>query len=183
MKIPEKAKRVFKGEIFEVYQWEQKMFDGTTSTFEMVKRPDTVQIIATKGDKIFMAQEEQPAHKREYGLLGGRVDEGEDPVACAKRELLEEAGMASDDWELFKVYEPVVKMQWQVYFYIARNCEKTSEPKLDSGERIEVREVTFEEFIQKMSYEYWGGETTADILRLQLDPEKLEEFKKKLFIS
>jgi len=33
--VPEEAKLVFKGIIYDVYQWEQKMFDGTFSTFEM----------------------------------------------------------------------------------------------------------------------------------------------------
>lgn len=35
MKIPSTAKRVFKGIIFDVYRWEQEMFDETTSTFEI----------------------------------------------------------------------------------------------------------------------------------------------------
>ncbi len=38
MKIPPNAKRVFKGIIFDVYQWQQKMFDGSKETFEMLKR-------------------------------------------------------------------------------------------------------------------------------------------------
>jgi len=53
-----------------VYQWPQKMFDGSTATFEMIKRPDTVQIIATVGNKILMTQEEQPTQKRSFGFLG-----------------------------------------------------------------------------------------------------------------
>lgn len=51
MKIPEDAKLVFKGVIFDVYQWEQEMFDGTYETFEAIKRVGTVQIIPTIGDK------------------------------------------------------------------------------------------------------------------------------------
>ena len=51
-KLPKNARRVFKGEIFEVWQWPQKMYDGSTETFEMLKRPDTTQVIATVGDKI-----------------------------------------------------------------------------------------------------------------------------------
>ena len=43
--IPKDARCVFKGVIFEVWQWEQKMFDGSMATFERIKRPDTVVII------------------------------------------------------------------------------------------------------------------------------------------
>lgn len=44
--LPKEAKKVFSGVISEVYQWPQKLFDGTTATFEMIKRPDTVKIVA-----------------------------------------------------------------------------------------------------------------------------------------
>ena len=40
--IPANAKKVFHGVIFDVYQWEQEMFDGTKEIFEKLKRPDTV---------------------------------------------------------------------------------------------------------------------------------------------
>ena len=33
MKLPEQAKKVFDGEIFDVYQWDQEMYDGSTETF------------------------------------------------------------------------------------------------------------------------------------------------------
>lgn len=157
------------------------MFDGSYKTFERIQRPDTIQVIATRDGRILMTREEQPGHKREYGLLGGRVDEGEGPLACAKRELLEEAGLVSRDWEMLKIYEPVIKMQWRVYFYIARNCSKMAEPRLESGERIEVLDVSFEEFIEITSSAYWGGEFVSDILRMRLKGE-LGKFRKKLFI-
>src|SRR5215467_9321922 len=32
--IPEHAERVFQGKIFDVYQWPQKLYDGSTATFE-----------------------------------------------------------------------------------------------------------------------------------------------------
>lgn len=44
--LPKEAKKVFSGVISEVYQWPQELFDGTTATFEMIKRPDTVKIVA-----------------------------------------------------------------------------------------------------------------------------------------
>ena len=61
--LPAQAQRVFKGVIFDVYQWQQEMFDGTTETFEMLKRPDTVEVIAIKDDKLVVVHEQQPGTK------------------------------------------------------------------------------------------------------------------------
>src|SRR5882757_3955251 len=102
MKIPPQAKKVFQGVIFSVYQWQQEMFDGSTETFEMLKRPNTIEVIATQGDKILISRQSQPNKENFYSLFGGRAEEGEDPLVTAKRELLEESGLESDDWELFK---------------------------------------------------------------------------------
>ena len=57
--VPNQAERVFKGMIFDVYQWPQKFFDGTEGTFEMLKRPDTVSVICVVDDKILVIDDEQ----------------------------------------------------------------------------------------------------------------------------
>lgn len=181
MKIPPQAKKVFDGKIFDIYQWEQKMFDGTTETFEMVKRPGTIQIIPTIKDKILLSYEEQPTKPKTYTFLGGRQEEDEDVLAGAKRELKEEAGLESDDWELIKTYNSEMKIDWTIYLYAARNCKKVSEPKLDSGERIEVKEFSFTEFISIASSEsFWGNIISNDLFRIKDDAEKLERLREQI---
>lgn len=182
MKIPPNAKLAFKGKIFDVYQWEQELYDGTKATFEALKRPGTIQIIPTIGDKILLSYEEQPNKPLSFTFLGGRAEEGEEPLVTAQRELLEEAGIESKDWELLRVYEAEGKIQWNTYLFVARNCRKIAEPNLDPGEKIEVKEVNFDEFLDIVSSEkFWGRDVANDILRMRLDKEKLEAFKKKLF--
>jgi len=182
MKLPQQAKKVFQGKIFSVYQWEQEMYDGSTATFEMLKRPGTIQIVPTEGQKVYLSYEEQPTKPRTYTLLGGRMEHDEEPLATAKRELLEEAGLESDNWELLKTYEYEGKIEWPMYLFVARNCKKVAEQKLDPGEKIEVKKVTFEDFITiTSSEEFWNTLFTNDVLRMRLDKEKLGKFKQKLF--
>ena len=185
MKIPEQAKRVFQGVIFDVYQWPQKMFDGGESTFEMLKRPNTVTVIATQGESVYFAEEEQPTKPIISTLFGGRVGEGEDPLVAAKREVLEEAGLQSDDWTLYKVYEPVIKIDWQISVYIARNCRRVADQQLDAGERITIKEVSFDAFIDLVCSDRFNEKDFAcDIMRLRLSPDadvELAEFKRQLF--
>ncbi len=183
MKIPKQAKRVFKGAIFEVYQWPQPMFDGSVETFEMIKRPDTAQIIATVGNKILVARERQPHFKCRIGLLGGRLNGKESPLSAAKRELREEAGLVSKKWTLFKTYEPTIKMDWTVYYFIANDCVRVSKPNLDPGEKIKIIKIDFEELIEKITaLPSWNNKFAYDILKIRLKGEtELAKLKKKIF--
>ena len=182
MKLPPLAKKVFQGKIFATYQWEQKLYDGTTATFEMLKRPGTIQIIPTTEDHVFLSYEEQPTKPRSYTFFGGRQEPDEEPLTTAKRELREETGLESEDWELIKTYEYEGKIDWPMYLYVAKNCRKVAEQQLDPGEKIEVKKVSFEEFLEIVCSEnFWNIPVANDILRLRLDKEKLETLKKKLF--
>jgi ADP-ribose pyrophosphatase len=180
MKIPPEAKRVFKGIIFDVYQWQQKMFDGSGATFEMLKRPNTIGVIAIKDGKICVSVQSQPNHLDFYSLFGGRAEENEEPLATAKRELLEESGLVSDNWGLYKSYRPAEKIDWEIYIYVARDCKKTEEMKLDSGEKIEMRELGFEEFVDFILSEKCNeDELKMDILKMKVN-DSLKDFETKL---
>lgn len=148
--LPINAKKVFSGVIFDVYQWEQEMYDGSTEIFERLDRADTVDVLAiTRDGKILIQRQSQPDREESFlSLIGGRVEKGEDTLEAAKREMQEETGYTSDQWEFLLSHEPTRKIRWEMFVYVARNCEKTMDQDLDPGERIEVREVTFDQFIE-----------------------------------
>ena len=144
--LPENAERVFSGQIFDVYQWEQEMFDGTTETFEMLKRADTVKVIAVKDEKIVVLHETQPHHPPFIDIPGGRHDyDSETELQAAQRELLEETGMKFNNWKLLKIDQPHTKMDWFVYFFLATDFESQTKPNLDAGEKIVVELYDFEQ--------------------------------------
>lgn len=181
MKIPKQAKLVFKGEIFNTYQWQQEMYDGTFETFEMLDRTNTIQVIPVMDDKIILIDEEQPTIKRGLAVIGGRQDKDEIEIECAKRELLEETGLASDDWELWEEIEPYNKIDWKVSRFIAHNCKKVAEQKLDAGEKIELKPVNFDDFIKIACDKNFGSkDISLSVLRM-LYENTLEDFKQKLF--
>lgn len=157
--IPEEAERVFKGKVYEVYQWPQKMFDGSFETFEMLRRPDTVKIIPIvteeevqrlgfKADEaqLIVTKQEQPRKDCFYDYPGGRMDEEDaDELAAAKRELLEETGLSFRNWKLIKVEQPFNKIDWLVYTFVATELLGQTEQSLDAGEKIEVVPMSFGE--------------------------------------
>ncbi len=178
-KIPKKAKLVFKGEIFNVYQWRQRMFDGTYKTFERLKRPHGVGIIATIKDKVLIIQEEQPGSKSAMGIFGGRMEHGESPIIAAKRELLEESGMVSSKWHLIKVFSPVAKMDWNIYLFTAAECRKISEQHLDGGERIKINQISFER-LMSLSHKF-GGDLGNYLSEISESEKARSKFRKILF--
>jgi len=146
--IPSHAKKVFSGVIFDVYQWPQEMFDGSHETFEMLQRADTAEVIAVKDGKILLQEQEQPNKPIFYCLPGGRIEEKEEPLAGAKRELLEESGFVSEQWENFHCVKPFSKVEWNMYVYVARDCRLIQEQRLDAGEKINTHWITLDELIE-----------------------------------
>src|SRR5487761_1547106 len=137
--VLDEAQIVFKGRIFDSYQWEQTLFDGSLSTFEMLKRTDTVVAICIVEDKVIVLDDEQPHSGSRKSLPGGRIDD-EDATAldAAKREVLEETGYSFKSWRLIKVAQPSEKIEWFVNLFIAYDIISKTGLSLDAGEKIEV---------------------------------------------
>ena len=180
-KIPKSAKKVFSGIIFDVYQWKQEMFDGTYKTFEMLKRPDTVNIImVNEHGKILLAREQQPGKRETLGGFGGRVDQGEDILSAGKRELLEETGYVADKFELWFQISPSEKIEWTIYIYIAKGLKQTNQKNLESGEKIDIYEVTFEEFVNKTIYlaNFRDQELALQVMKMKKNIKNFNTLKK-----
>lgn len=144
--VPDRATRAFKGMIFDTYQWPQKLFDGSEHTFEMLKRTDTVSVIGVVDGKLLVIDDEQPHLGSRQSFPGGRVDDTDATIeAAAKREILEETGYSFKNWRLIKVSQPYRKIEWFVYVFLAWEETGKQEPLLDAGEKIDVRQLGFDE--------------------------------------
>jgi ADP-ribose pyrophosphatase len=174
-KIPSQAKLAFKGQIFDVYQWKQEMYNGSTKTFERLKRPNTVIVIpVTEEGKIIICQQEQPDREPYLSMISGRIDTGEEPLAAGKRELLEETGYESDDWILYDQFQPFTKMEWEIFTFIAKDAKKVAEQNLDGGEKIELKFVDFDEFIELLASKQLPDiHLTIKALEAKLDSQKM----------
>jgi ADP-ribose pyrophosphatase len=179
--LPDHAKKVFKGEVFEVWQWEQELYNGETAVFERLRRPDTAIIIPVVNGNIMVVDEEQPDTGPFLSVPSGRIEDGESPQDGAARELLEETGYASDDWELLAAQRPSGKIEWTIHIYVARACRKVKEQELDGGEKITPRLVSFEKFLMLSDDPAFRAQEVTDmLLRARLDPQKSALLKKKL---
>jgi len=175
--IPPDAKLVFQGQIFDVWQWNQKMYDGSTAIFERLQRTDTVRIIATVGEKIVIEYQEQPDSFPFISLPAGRVNKNEDVKIAAQRELLEETGFVCDDWKLWQALQPQSKIIWTVYTFLAKDCNLKQKPNLECGEKIRTELVTFDDFLTLSENPEW---TEQDLNVLMVKARYDKKFKEKL---
>lgn len=179
--IPPDAKKVFQGVLFDVYQWEQELFDGSKGIWERVKRMDSVTVIAIFDGKIVVSFEEHPATEPFTGVIAGFIEKDEDVLVAAKRELREETGLESDDWLHYKSWPVGAKISWDEHVFIARDCRKVGEQELDPGEKIRLEFLSWEEFMQFIARDDFRLINVAlHLLRLQQRGE-LDNFRRLLF--
>lgn len=145
--IPENAELMFEGVIFDVYQWGQPDFSGGTLRFEMLKRADSVAVLAiTDDDKILINYEQQPHAGKFIDMPSGRHDHPEeDELAAAKRELLEETGYTFENWKLVKCVSNGTKLDHLLYIFVAWREVSKVDLSLDSGEKIETKRLSLEQ--------------------------------------
>lgn len=107
-------------------------------------------VALTEDHHIILKKEYRHCYQEELiEIPAGVLEADEDPLKAAERELLEETGYISDQWTyLGKTVESSAKLTNYMHIYLAENCKKVSEQKLDYGEDIEVIEVDFEDAIQ-----------------------------------
>lgn len=147
--VPQEAKKVFDGLLYSVWQWQQKMFDGSYKTFEMLKRCDSVVIIAVIDEQIMVQHEAQPHRGRFIDVPAGMHDlAAEDEQQCAMRELREESGYTLDDWKLIACFQYSAKIEQLTYVFLATGNNQLGSQKLDAGEQISSELVGFDRFIE-----------------------------------
>ena len=181
--IPSEATCVAKGKFFEIYQWPQKLYDGSTAIFERVKRPDTASMIVITPDKKFLVTEqEQPSHKPFWGLLGGVVDPGEQPEEAVKRELLEESGYQAKHWKKWFALQPSSRIEWTIHTFVGFDVEKIQEPHTEPGEKIVIHALTFEEFVELVQQDdFRDQEVCLELLKAKVNPAKMAELQQLFF--
>ncbi len=93
---------------------------------------------------------------REYGPGSGAAA-SEDALEAAKRELLEETGYISDDWEYrLTVPSNATISDNYAHIFTASGCRRSGEQKLDETEFLNIRKYTpgeIEEMIQRGAFQ------------------------------
>lgn len=110
--------------------------------YYVLEYPDWVNVIAITSDGQFVMVEQ---YRHALGdvyieLVAGVIENGEDPLEAAKRELLEETGFAGGEWHLNTVISQNPATSTNLtYCFITEGVERVSGQHLDATEDIAVR--------------------------------------------
>ena len=91
------AETLYAGKIFSVQRHRLRYPDGREVAFEIIQHGGAVTMVPVDGEGqvIFVRQYRHAAGEALLELPAGRLEEGEPPEECARRELREEIGMAA----------------------------------------------------------------------------------------
>jgi ADP-ribose pyrophosphatase len=110
------SKVVYRGPVFQITSDQVKEPSGVTVRRDVVRHSGSVVIMAVENSSLLARGKQKQTSKQEprvllarqyrytandllWELPAGRIDEGEDELPAAKRELIEETGFTADRWK------------------------------------------------------------------------------------
>ena len=109
--------------------------------YYVLEYPTWVHVVAVtkEGEMVIIRQYRHGLGRTCFEIVAGCVEEGEEPLAAAQRELLEETGYSGGEWrEAMQFSCNASAMNNITHSYVAIGVEKTSEQHLDASEDIEI---------------------------------------------
>lgn len=120
----------------------------------------TIILPVTKEGNVLLVIQPRVFTKRGVGieLPAGYIEDGEEVVDAAKRELREETGYEAEKLECVgNFYQDQGCSSAMNYLFIALRCEKKYEQKLDEDEFVKYFECTYEEALELVEMGYIQG--------------------------
>lgn len=163
--------QIFKGRVVELSVHEVLLPNGKTSTREVVNHPGAVAIIALTDENklVLVKQFRKPLEKTIAEIPAGKLEKGEDPLLCAKRELEEETGYVAKSWKkLGSFYTSPGFADELLHIFLAKELAKGVK-NTDEDEFVERLEVTLAEAMELVEKEIiHDAKTVVAVQYLQL---------------
>jgi len=137
----------YDGKFLKVRKDNARMPDGSVSSREYITHPGAVAILALQDNgKLIMERQYRYAPQREFiEIPAGKIDQGEDILLTAQRELLEETGYVASEWTHLTTAWPCIGYaDERLEYFLARGLSHQGS-QLDEGEFLEVFELSVDE--------------------------------------
>lgn len=144
VEAPLASRLLARGHFLEVRIDDVRLPSGGTATREYIHHPGAVAVMALLDDGRLLLERQyrHPVGRVILEIPAGKIDPGEDLLACARRELLEETGYTAREWARAGSLHVAVGCSDEViHLFFARGLV-SGEQQLDDGEFIELTTLT-----------------------------------------
>lgn len=144
------SKNIYTGKVVTLHIDTVKLPNGVTVDLEVVRHPGAAAVVPLKEDGrvVLIRQFRHAAGGFIYEIPAGKLHAGEDPAACAERELEEEIGYKAGRLELLSsIFTAPGFTDEVIHIYKATGMTEGRQ-NLDRDEVLEVLEVSLEEAIR-----------------------------------
>ncbi len=137
---------VFEGKIITVRCDDAVLPDGRPCKREVVEHPGGASVLCVVDGRAVLVKQFRYAYGEElYEIPAGKLEKGEDPMAAAKRELEEEAGLIAGSLSLMTVLYPSPGYSNEkIYIYEAEGV-RAGDAHPDTDEFLKVEYIPFAE--------------------------------------
>lgn len=134
------GQQVFKGMLLDVRRDVVALPDGSQATREYVVHPGAVVVVPLLDDGrlVMERQFRYPVGRVMVEFPAGKLDAGEQPLACAQRELIEETGYRARQWALAGTMRNAVGYSTEVIHILFARQLQAGAQALDDGELLEL---------------------------------------------
>lgn len=143
------SRRVYTGRIINLDIDTVRFPDGSTGEIEMIRHPGASAVVPFLTDPagedpqiLLIRQYRYAAEQYLYEIPAGRLDPGEDPADCARRELAEETGCTAESVEhLYTFFATPGFTDEKIHLFMAVGLQH-GEASRESDEFVEVETMT-----------------------------------------
>lgn len=143
------TEQVYDGHFLKVQRDQVRLPDGKLTHREYIKHPGAVVILPLfeDGSVLLERQFRYPLNRVFIEFPAGKIDPGEDTLACAQRELLEETGYTAASWQFVcTIHNAIAYADEHLEIYLAQDL-RPGPAQLDEGEFLEVYRAPLAELL------------------------------------
>jgi ADP-ribose pyrophosphatase len=144
---PEKIETIYDSRVFRLCREEVTLPNGITTSLDVIRHPGSSAIVPLFPDNqvVMIRQYRHSVRTFLWEIPAGTRDTGEDPLECAQRELIEEAGYRANRFEkLTEILPAPGYTDERIHIFLARGLEPVPQ-NLDRDEVLEVHRISLRE--------------------------------------
>lgn len=145
------SEKTYQGKVFYVTRDTAELEDGKEVQRDVVHHSGGVCIVplTEKGTVLMVKQFRYPMQQVTLEIPAGKLEAGEDPADCGRRELREEAGRTCGKYTpLGKLFPTPAYDTEVIHMYLAQELSAPEAQDLDDGEFLDVTELPLEQAVQ-----------------------------------